>query len=198
MEPNTKTPWLQLIPHRQTWAFAIGKFLTDPVWWFYLFWLAKFLDKNYHISLAKLSLPVITVYLLADIGSVGGGWLSSKLIKLGWTANRARKVTMLICAVCVVPVMLAPSASHMWTAVGLIGLATAAHQGWSANLFTTTSDMFPSSAVGSVVGIGGMAGAVGGMLFTATTGYILQITQSNRAIMRRSSLCAVLYTSLLY
>src|SRR5947207_1320662 len=170
-EPSTRVPWLRLIPHRQTWAFAIGKFMTDPIWWFYLFWLAKFLDKNYHITLAKLSLPVIVVYVLADIGSIGGGWLSSGLIKRGWTINAGRKTAMLICAVCVVPVIFASVATNMWVAVALISLATAAHQGWSANIFTFASDMFPRRAVGSVVGIGGMAGAVGGMLFSAATGY---------------------------
>lgn len=178
-EPMTKVPWGRLFPHRQTWAFAIGKFMTDPVWWFYLFWLAKFLDKNYHISLARLSLPVIVVYVVADVGSVGGGWLSSMLIKRGWTVNRGRKTAMLVCAICVVPVVFASFATNMWTAVGLISLATAAHQGWSANIFTFASDMFPRRAVGSVVGIGGMAGAVGGMLFSFVTGYVLLWTHSN-------------------
>ncbi len=178
-EPTTRVPWARLLPHRQTWAFAIGKFMTDPVWWFYLFWLAKFLDKNYHITLAKLSLPVIVVYLVADIGSIGGGWLSSRLIKRGWTINAGRKTAMLVCAICVVPVVFASLATHMWVAVGLISLATAAHQGFSANIFTFASDMFPRRAVGSVVGIGGMAGAVGGMLFSATTGYVLLWTNSN-------------------
>jgi ACS family hexuronate transporter-like MFS transporter len=178
-EPTTRMPWARLIPHRQTWAFAIGKFMTDPVWWFYLYWLAKFLDKNYGISLSKLSLPVIVVYLTADVGSVGGGYLSSALIKRGWTINAGRKTAMLVCALCVVPVMLAAFATNMWTAVLLISLAAAAHQGWSANIFTLASDMFPRRAVGSVVGIGGMAGAVGGMLFSAATGYVLLWTHSN-------------------
>ncbi len=178
-EPETKIAWLQLLPHRQTWAFAIGKFLTDPVWWFYLFWFAKFLDTNYHISLRQLSVPVIVVYVLADIGSVGGGWLSSTLIKHGWTVNKARKFTMLICAICVVPVVLAAYVTNMWVAVGLIAVAASAHQGWSANIFTMASDMFPRRAVGSVVGIGGMAGAIGGSLFASVTGYVLQATHSN-------------------
>jgi len=178
-EATTKVSWARLFPHRQTWAFAIGKFLTDPVWWFYLFWLAKFLDKNYHISLAKLSLPVIVVYVVADIGSVGGGWLSSTLIKRGWTVNRGRKTAMLVCAICVVPVIFAAFSTNMWTAIALISLATAAHQGFSANIFTFASDMFPRRAVGSVVGIGGMAGAVGGMLFSLITGYVLLWTNSN-------------------
>jgi ACS family hexuronate transporter-like MFS transporter len=178
-EPTVKIPWAQLLPHRQTWAFAIGKFLTDPIWWFYLYWLTKFLDKNYHISMIQLSLPVIVVYVVADIGSIGGGWLSSRLIKSGWTVNRGRKIAMFVCALCVVPVMFAPLAQHMWAAVGLISLAAAAHQGWSANIFTLASDMFPRRAVGSVVGIGGTFGAIGGMLFSAATGYVLQWTNSN-------------------
>jgi len=178
-EPATKVPWARLIPHRQTWAFAIGKFMTDPVWWFYLFWLAKFLDSNYGISLAQLSLPVVVVYLVADVGSIGGGWLSSTLIKRGWTINAGRKTAMLVCALCVVPVVFASQTSNMWVAVGLISLAAAAHQGWSANIYTMTSDMFPRRAVGSVVGMGGMAGAVGGMLFASATGYVLQRTNSN-------------------
>ena len=178
-EPTTKMPWKRLFPHRQTWAFAVGKFLTDPIWWFYLYWLAKFLDKNYGISLSKLSVPVIVVYVTADVGSVGGGWLSSALIKRGWTVNRGRKTAMLACALCVVPVVFAAFATNMWVAVGLISLAAAAHQGWSANIFTLASDMFPRRAVGSVVGIGGMAGAVGGMLFSAATGYVLLWTNSN-------------------
>jgi len=137
------------------------------------------LDKNYHISLAKLSLPVIVVYLVADVGSVGGGWLSSMLIKRGWTINAGRKTAMLVCALSVVPVVFAAFTTNMWTAVGLISLATAAHQGWSANIFTFASDMFPRRAIGSVVGIGGMAGAVGGMLFSFVTGYVLLWTNSN-------------------
>lgn len=178
-EPLVKTPWLKLLPHRQTWAFAIGKFLTDPIWWFYLFWLTKFLDKNYGISMQQVSLPVIVVYVVADIGSVGGGYLSSVFIKRGWSLNAGRKTAMLICALMVVPVAFASQTSNMWVAVILISIAAAAHQGWSANIFTTASDMFPKQAVGSVVGIGGTAGAVGGMIFSAGTGSYLQHSNSN-------------------
>ena len=178
-EAETKIAWLRLLPHRQTWAFAIGKFLTDPVWWFYLYWLTKFLDTNYHITMRQLSLPVIVVYVLADFGSVGGGWLSSRLIKRGWTINKARKTTMLICAISVVPVIFASSTKNMWVAILLIAVAASAHQGWSCNIFTMASDMFPRRAVGSVVGFGGMAGALGGSLFAAVTGYVLQATHGN-------------------
>lgn len=178
-EPTAQIRWAGLFAYRQTWAFVAGKFLTDPVWWFYLFWLADFLKKNYGIGLSQVSLPLITIYLLADIGSVGGGWLSSRLIKRGWSVNAGRKTAMLLCAICVVPVIFAVHTSQLWIAVGLISLAAAAHQGWSANLFTLASDMFPRRAVGSVVGIGGMAGAVGGMVFAATVSHILQRTHSN-------------------
>jgi MFS transporter, ACS family, hexuronate transporter len=177
-ETTTRIPWKRLLPHRQTWAFAIGKFMTDPIWWIYLFWLPDFLKKTYSIDLKNVGLPLIVVYLIADIGSVGGGWLSSSLIKRGVSINRSRKTAMLICALAVVPVVFAAKASSVWIAVLLVGLAAAAHQGWSANLFTTASDMFPSRAVGSVVGIGGMAGAIGGMLVSKIVGYILQFTGS--------------------
>ena len=177
-EPTTKIPWARLIPHRQTWAFAVGKFLTDPIWWVYLFWLPKFLNTNYGLNITQIGLPLVVIYVAADIGSIGGGWLSSSLIKRGWTVNRARKTAMLICALAVVPIVFAAHASKLWVAVALISLAAAAHQGWSANIFTFVSDMFPRRAVGSVVGIGGMAGSVGGMLIATTVGLILQYIHS--------------------
>jgi ACS family hexuronate transporter-like MFS transporter len=179
IESVEKIPWLKLLPHRQTWAFAIGKFLTDPIWWFYLFWLTKFLDKNYGISMSKVTIPVIVIYVVADVGSIGGGWLSSFLIKRGWSVNAGRKTAMLVCALAVVPVIFATMTTNLWLTVALIALATAAHQGWSANIFTTASDMFPRRAVGSVVGIGGTMGAIGGVLFQMATGWILQWNGSN-------------------
>jgi len=178
LEPTTRIPWARLLPHRQTWAFAAGKFLTDPVWWVYLFWLPKFLNTTYGLNITQIGLPLVVIYVVADVGSIGGGWLSSSLIKRGWSVNRARKSAMLLCALAVVPIMFASQASNLWVAVGLISIAAAAHQGWSANLFTMVSDMFPRRAVGSVVGIGGMAGAVGGMLIATTVGLILQYTGS--------------------
>lgn len=179
-EKETKIPWLRLIPHRQTWAFIVAKFLTDPVWWFYLFWIPGFLHDQFKLPFDSLTsgLPLVVIYLMADVGSIGGGWLSSSLIKRGLPVSRARKSAMLVCALCVVPIVLVSQTSNMWVAVGLIGLAAAAHQGWSANVFTMTSDMFPRRAVGSVVGIGGMAGAVGGMLIAKVVGYVLQWTGS--------------------
>jgi MFS transporter, ACS family, aldohexuronate transporter len=177
-DPAVKVPWARLLPHRQTWAFAIGKFMTDPIWWVYLFWLPDFFNKQYGLSLKEFGLPLVVVYLIADVGSIGGGWLSSSLIKRGWSINAGRKIAMLICALCVVPIIFAPSAPNLWVAVVLIGVAAAAHQGWSANIFTIASDMFPRQAVGSVVGIGGMAGAVGGMLIARLVGEILERTGS--------------------
>jgi ACS family hexuronate transporter-like MFS transporter len=177
-EPATRIPWRRLLPHKQTWAFAIGKFMTDPIWWIYLFWLPDFLSKNYKIDLKNIGLPLIVVYLIADVGSVAGGWISSSIIKRGNSVNRARKTAMLICAIAVVPVVFASKASNVWIAVLLVGLAAAAHQGWSANLFTTASDMFPRRAIGSVVGIGGMAGAIGGMLISKVVSNILNLSGS--------------------
>ena len=177
-ESTTHIPWARLLPHRQAWAFAIGKFMTDPVWWLYLFWIPDFLNRAHGLRLTELGPPLVAIYLIADVGSIGGGWLSSWLMKRGWTVNAARKTAMLACAAAVLPIVFAAQASSMWVAVGLIGLAAAAHQGWSANLFTLVSDTFPRRAVGSVVGLGGMAGAVGGMLVAKVTGYLLEWTGS--------------------
>jgi ACS family hexuronate transporter-like MFS transporter len=178
IEPMVKIPWIKLFPHRQTWAFAMGKFLTDPIWWIYLFWLPDFLNKNYGLDLKSVALPIIIIYLVSDVGSVAGGWFSSYLMKKGWDANRARKTTMFICAVAATPMLFASQVNNLWAIVALISLATSAHQGWSANLYTLTSDMFPQRAVGSVVGIGGMLGAVGGMFIAKIVGFILEFTGS--------------------
>jgi ACS family hexuronate transporter-like MFS transporter len=177
-QPTTPVPWRKLLRYRQTWAFAIGKFLTDPVWWLYLFWIPDFLNRNYGINLSRVGPPLVVIYLLADIGSIGGGWLSSALIKRGWSANVGRKTAMLVCAVAVVPMMFASKAADLWMAVALVSLATSAHQGWSCNLFTLVSDMFPRQAVGSVVGLGGMAGSIGGMTIAWVTGRLLEATGS--------------------
>jgi MFS transporter, ACS family, hexuronate transporter len=177
-DPPSHIPWAQLLKYRQTWAFALGKFMTDPIWWLYLFWIPDFLNRNHGIDLKTIGLPLVTIYLIADVGSIGGGWLSSFFLKRGWSPNAGRKVAMLAMALCVVPIVFASGASNVWTAVILVGIAAAAHQGWSANLFTLTSDMFPRQAVGSVVGLGGFAGAVGGMLIAKVTGYILEASGS--------------------
>jgi ACS family hexuronate transporter-like MFS transporter len=171
-------PWASLLGYKQTWAFAIGKFMTDPIWWLYLFWIPDFLKRNHGIDLGAVGPPLVAIYLIADVGSIGGGWLSSAMIKGGATVNRARKSAMLLCALLVTPIVFASQVKGLWTAVILIGIAAAAHQGWSANIFTLVSDMFPRRAVGSVTGIGGMAGAVGGMLIALVTGEILQRTGS--------------------
>ena len=180
--PVTKIPWLQLLPHRQTWAFVLGKFLTDPVWWFYLYWIPKFLNEKHGLTLNKLGPPLVLIYVMADVGSIGGGWLAGAFLKRGWSENRARKTAMLICALGTVPMIFASGVSGTWQAVGLLGLASAAHQGWSANIFTLVSDMFPQRAVASVVGIGGFGGAVGGMLIATFTGFVLQMTGSYRGV----------------
>jgi ACS family hexuronate transporter-like MFS transporter len=172
-DPVEKTPWLKLLRYRETWAYAIGKFLIDPIWWMFLFWLPDFLAKRHGLDLKTFGLPVVAIYLMSDVGSVGGGWLSSRFMKMGWSINRSRKTVMLICALLAVPVAFAAMASNLWLAVVIIGVATAAHQGFSANLYTIPGDVFPRSAVGSVVGIGGMIGAIGGMAMAKYAGYVL-------------------------
>ena len=187
-DPPIKIRWRDLLPYRQTQAFAIGKFMTDSVWWFYLLWFPKFMNEQFGVDIKTIGYPMITVYLLADIGSIAGGWQSSWLLTRGWSANAARKTAMLTCALCIVPVVAAPlvqgswyigdgwSIDAKWVAVVLIGVAAAAHQGFSANLFTLTSDMFPRRVIGSVVGIGGFAGAIGGVIMNLSAGYFKDLT----------------------
>lgn len=194
-EPAGAIPWRRLLRYRQTWAFVVGKSMTDPVWLFYLFWLPKFLDANWGIRLSGLAAPLVAIYLVADVGSVGGGWLSSALIRRGWTVNRARKTAMLTAALLIVPTMFAPAAGSMWFAVAIVSVAAAAHQWWSANLFTTVSDMFPRQAVGSVTRIGGFGGAISAMLFQRATGYVLEVTDGNYGIIFLA--CGLAYVSAL-
>ena len=170
--------WSALLKHRQLWAFALAKFLTDPIWWFYLFWLPGFFDARFHLGLSHLGLPLILVYNMSAAGSIGGGWLPALFLRAGSSATRARMWAMLLCALLAVPMLVAGHVHSEWVAIGLLSLAAGAHQGWSANLFTTASDMFPSNAVGSVVGIGGMAGSIGGVLLSLGAGRILQATHS--------------------
>ena len=160
-----------LVQHRGFWAFCIGKGLTDPIWWFYLFYLPKFLNDNYGLDLNHVKYPLIVIYTVASVGSIAGGWLSGFLMNRGHTINFGRKAAMLVCALCVLPIIFVPYMGHIfptnaWPAIGLFCLATAAHQGWSANIFSTPGDMFPSTAISTVVGIGGAAGAAGGACFT--------------------------------
>jgi ACS family hexuronate transporter-like MFS transporter len=178
VEKLEAVPWSRVLPCKETWAFAIGKFLTDPIWWFYLFWLPRYLQTTFGLSLSSNRLPLVVVYSVSTVGSIAGGWISSTLLNAGKSPNVSRKTAMLICALCVIPVIAAPYIHHLWLVVALVGLATAAHQGWSANLFTLPSDMFPKAAVGSVIGIGGMSGAIGGALLQLATGYIVKITNS--------------------
>ncbi len=177
-EPAGRVAWSRLLPYRQTWVFTLCKFITDPVWWFLLFWLPKFLNTTHGLTLGKLGPPLVVIYVMADLGSIAGGWLSSALIRKHWPVYRARKTAMLVCALLVVPVVFAATANSLWVAVGLIGLAAAAHQGFSANLLTFPSDMFPRRTVASVAGIGGFGGAIGGMGIATFTGYLLQWTHS--------------------
>jgi len=172
------TPWVKLLGYPQTWAYAIPKFLTDPIWWFYLYWLPSFFSARFHLDLSHLGLPLIVVYNASTFGSVAGGWLPAMFTRLGMSNQKARMAAMWFCGILVVPVFWVTYLNSEWTAIGLLCLATAAHQGFSANLLTTPSDMFPRTAVGSVAGIGGMLGSVGGFLLANFAGYILQLTHS--------------------
>ncbi|HXP40746.1 MAG TPA: MFS transporter [Candidatus Acidoferrales bacterium] len=176
--PAGKIKWSQLLPHRQMWAFAAGKFMIDPIWWFYLFWIPDYLQRTHGLHLTQIGLPILVIYVISDLGSITGGWFSSSLIRRGVSVNAARKWAMFLCALCVLPIACVYRLSGLWPATVLIGLAAAGHQGFSANLFTLSSDLFPSRAVASVVGIGGMAGAIGGMLIAEIVGHVLQWTGS--------------------
>lgn len=176
---SRSVPWLKLLRHKQTWAFIAGKTMTDGIWWFYLYWLPKFLDARFNVKLDTVALPIIAIYVLADVGSVGGGWMSGFLMRRGFSHNSARKLTMLMAAVAIVPTIFASSMPTLWTTVAVVSLAAAAHQWWSCNLFTMASDMFPRYAVASVVGVGGFFGAIAGFLFQRATGVLLQSNGNN-------------------
>jgi ACS family hexuronate transporter-like MFS transporter len=171
-QSQEKIPWLSLLSYRQTWSFFIAKFLTDPVWWFFLIWLPDFFKKTRGLEIKKSWIHIVTIYGIVTVLSIFGGWITGYLTKRGWTVTRARKTGMFIFALCVLPMLIVTQVGD-WTAVLLIGLAGSAHQAWSANLYTTVSDMFPKRAVASVIGIGGMAGSAGGILFPALTGRLL-------------------------
>jgi ACS family hexuronate transporter-like MFS transporter len=181
-EENTPSPrrssWRSVAKRRETWAFAVAKFLTDPIWWFFLYWAPKYLSTQFDVQLAGLAAPLVTIYLMADVGSILGGWASARLIRSGMEVLPARLRVMRWCACCALVVVFAARAPNLWIAVSLLGLATAAHQGWSANLFATTSDLFSKDEVASVVGIGGMLGAIGGMIIATITGLVLEYTGS--------------------
>jgi MFS transporter, ACS family, hexuronate transporter len=172
-DPVVNIPWISLLGYRQVWAFIVGMSLSSPVWWFYLFWAPDFFHKKFSIDMKDIGWPLVSVYLLADFGSIGGGWLSARLMRKGWSVNSARKTAMLVCALCVTPVFTAAMVESAWVAVGLIGLAAAAHQGFSANLYTLVSDMAPRAVVSSIVGLGGMSAGFVAMGVQRLTGRVL-------------------------
>jgi ACS family hexuronate transporter-like MFS transporter len=178
LEKVKSVPYSRIIPARETWAFAAAKALSDPIWWFYLFWLPSYLRETFNLDIHGNRAPLVVAYGISTIGSIYGGWLSGFFLRRGFNLNRARKTTLGICAVGVLPVLFAPFTHNLWLVVGLVGLAMAAHQGWSANLFTVPSDLFPKAAVGSVVGFGGMIGSAAGVLFQLITGYVVEWTHS--------------------
>jgi ACS family hexuronate transporter-like MFS transporter len=173
-EETRTIAWKSLFGYRQTWTMVCVKFLVDPIWWFYLFWIPDFLHRSYGLDLMHIGLPIVVVYLISDVGSVAGGWLSSKLIASGMSVNRSRKLAMLICAAAALPVMFVYRLTNLWLAVILLGIAAAAHQGYSANLYTVASDLFPKRAVASIIGLSGMAAGIGGMFIAKLVGYVLQ------------------------
>jgi len=172
-DPVVPIPWRKLLGLRETWAYALGKFFIDPIWWFFLFWLPGFLGTRYGLDLKTFGPPLVVIYLLSDVGSVAGGWASSRMIRAGRSVNYARKMTMLVCAIAVVPIFWSQEIDSLWLNVLIIGIATAAHQAFSANLYTLPSDLFPRGAVGSVIGIGGTVGAIGGMAMAKYAGFVL-------------------------
>ena len=179
LETIETVPWHTLLRDRATQAYMVARLLADPVWWFYLFWLPDFLQKRFHLTLTQTGFRVGVVYALASVGSIGGGWLAARLLNRGWSLNAARKTTLLVCAVCVLPVVAASSVANSWVTVLLVGLAAAAHQGWSANLYTFVSDTMPKRAVSSVVGLGGFAAGIASMGNAQVVGHVLTITHNN-------------------
>lgn len=176
VEATVKIPWRKLIPHRQMWAFAVAKLMTDPFWWFYLFGSPDFFNKKFNLDPEGRKYLIMLIYVVASVGSIAGGWLVEKFMKMGWTVNKARKITMLICAVLVLPVFYSAITDNKWVAAVLITIAASAHQAWSANIFSLAGDMFPKRVVGSVTGFGGMFGAGGGLILFFVTGKILKRT----------------------
>jgi len=173
LETPRPVPWRILLAQRESWAYIAGRFLIDPAWWMLLFWLPDFFARRHNLDLKSFGLPLAIVYILSDLGSVAGGWLSSFLIKRGRSVNSARKTAMLVSALAVLPITAATAIDQLWLAVAIVGLAAAAHQSFSCNLYTLPSDLFPRYAVGSVAGLGGTAGAVGGMLMSKYAGWVL-------------------------
>ena len=190
-EKLEQLPWRRLVTTREAWAFALAKFLTDPVWFLMLFWLPKYFNSTYGVDLKVVLLPMIIMYLLSDLGSIAGGWLSSRLIQRGHTANFARKITLLISGCCVLPLLFVSGLENMWLAVVLIGIALAGHQSFSSNLLSIPPDMLPKRAVGSAIGLGGFAGGIGGMIMAKSTGMVLDATGGNYTYIFMA--CTVVY-----
>ena len=198
-KPETqKLPWKAIVSYKQTWGICLARFLTDPIWWFFLYWLPKYLHSNYHIDLTKIGLPLVVIYIVSMGGSIFGGWMSSFLIKRGKNPLAARKLTIFCMALLVVPIFFTSFTSNMWLAVLLISMATFAHQGYAANIFTIVSDIYPKNAVGSVTGLSGFAGAIGGVLFSGAVGLILQLTGSYYVVFAMASLAYLLCWLSLY
>ena len=192
-EPETqKLPWKSIISYKQTWGICLSRFLTDPVWWFFLYWLPKYLNSNYHIDLTNIGLPLIVIYVVSMGGSVFGGWFSSRLISKGKQPVAARKLTIFVMALLVLPIFFTSFTSNVWLAVALISMATFAHQGYAANIFTIVSDIYPKNAVGSVTGLAGFSGAIGGVLFSGSVGLILQFTKSYYLVFGMASVAYLL------
>ncbi len=187
VEAETHIPWRVLIANRPVWGILLARFVTDPVWWFYLYWGPKFLNTQFGLKLDQIGAPVAAMYLFSSVGGVFGGWLYSFLAGRGHSSNAARKLAMLACAVMVLPIVAAPRVANAWVATGLIALAMAGHCGWAANIFTTVSDLFPKRAVSSVTGICGFGGAAGGMLVSTAVGFVLQATGSYLTIFALAS-----------
>jgi ACS family hexuronate transporter-like MFS transporter len=186
-ESGPQPRWGELLRQRKAWAFVAAKLLTDPIWWFYLFWLPKYLNAAHGLELTKLGPPLIAIYVMADVGSIAGGWIAAHLMRAGWSLNRARKTALLLCALAVVPIVFVSGIRGLWSAVALIGLATAGHQGFSANLYALTTDLFPSRAVARMVGLGGFAGSLSGMVIATLIGWLLDTTGSYASVFALAS-----------
>jgi ACS family hexuronate transporter-like MFS transporter len=198
VEAAVKIPWRRLLPHKQMWAFAIAKFMTDCFWWFYLFGSPDFFNKKFNLDPAGRKYMIMLIYVVASVGSIAGGWLAGFFMKRGWTLNKARKITMLICAAFVLPVVFSGVTGSKWTAAILITIAASAHQAWSANVFSLVGDMFPKRLVGSVTGLGGMIGALGGMVLFYVTGKVLKQTGNYLPVFILASLAYLLALAIVH
>jgi ACS family hexuronate transporter-like MFS transporter len=187
-EPTAAVPISQLLMYRETWVFLIGRAITEPVWWFYLYWAPKFLSQSRGLTLRNVGLPLMVMYAIANLGGLFGGWLSSTLLKRGWSVNAARKTAVLACNLMVLPVAFDSRFQHAWVAIGILGLAMAGHQGWASNLYAMLADIYPQKVVASITGLTGMGAAIGGMFAAAITGLILKYTGSYQPILIWASL----------